>query len=211
MTTGERIRTVRKKKGLTQKQLADRCGMADSAIRKYESGRINPKLETIHRIATALNSDLLEFIDILPGDNNPKSVELAHELTEKFGNARKAGKRVAFHDGALQLEEDDTGDISSSNQLLEMLTAKYSKSQDLEELVSSIMELRELSRDEWDNLLALSIKRICDIAQRDAISAGENEKPVTPHTEGPQTAPAPQKDKDTTLAQSGPETAPEGE
>ncbi len=55
MTTGELIRQARKKAGLTQKQLGERCGMADSAIRKYESGRITPKTETIKKIAAALN------------------------------------------------------------------------------------------------------------------------------------------------------------
>lgn len=55
MTTGELIRQARKNAGLTQKQLGERCGMADSAIRKYESGRITPKAETLKRIAAGLN------------------------------------------------------------------------------------------------------------------------------------------------------------
>lgn len=55
MTIGEKIRTLRTKKGLTQKQLGDLCGMADSAIRRYENGRANPKIETLQRIAAALD------------------------------------------------------------------------------------------------------------------------------------------------------------
>lgn len=55
MTTGERIRMVRLENGMTQKQVAEACGMADSAIRKYESGRIAPKADTLQRIAAALN------------------------------------------------------------------------------------------------------------------------------------------------------------
>ena len=55
MPTGEKIKEIRKKRGLTQKQLGDLCGMADSAIRRYENGRANPKLETIKKIATALD------------------------------------------------------------------------------------------------------------------------------------------------------------
>ena len=34
MTIGEKIKFLRQKKGLTQKQLGALCGMADSAIRK---------------------------------------------------------------------------------------------------------------------------------------------------------------------------------
>lgn len=54
MTTGERIRAIRIEKKLTQKQVGDRCGMADSNIRAYELGKANPKIETLQRIATAL-------------------------------------------------------------------------------------------------------------------------------------------------------------
>lgn len=53
--TGNLIRKYRKQKGLTQKQLGDLCGIADSNIRKYEAGRQNPKIETVEKIADALN------------------------------------------------------------------------------------------------------------------------------------------------------------
>lgn len=53
-TVGGRIKKYRLEKGLTQKELAQKCGMFDSAIRRYELGTQNPKKETIERIATAL-------------------------------------------------------------------------------------------------------------------------------------------------------------
>lgn len=62
MTLGERIRSARIDSGLTQKQVADACGMADSAIRKYESGKITPKLETLRRISNAINADIVYLI-----------------------------------------------------------------------------------------------------------------------------------------------------
>lgn len=56
MTVGENIRQIRLSKNLTQKQLGELCKpqMADSAIRRYESGRANPKIETVKKIADAL-------------------------------------------------------------------------------------------------------------------------------------------------------------
>lgn len=63
MTVGESIKSVRLEKGFTQKQVADACGMADSAIRKYESGKIVPKLETLRRIAGALGVEWTELVD----------------------------------------------------------------------------------------------------------------------------------------------------
>ena len=56
VTVGENIRQIRLSKNLTQKQLGELCKpqMADSAIRRYESGRANPKIETVKKIADAL-------------------------------------------------------------------------------------------------------------------------------------------------------------
>lgn len=54
MPIGSRIKSLRLQQGLTQKQLGDLCGMADSAIRRYESDRGNPTDKTLRRIAAAL-------------------------------------------------------------------------------------------------------------------------------------------------------------
>ena len=63
MPTGEKIKEIRKKRGLTQKQLGDLCGMADSAIRRYENGRANPKIETLRKIADALEVNVTELLN----------------------------------------------------------------------------------------------------------------------------------------------------
>ena len=55
MSIGEQIRRLRTARNLTQKELGTLCGMADSAIRRYESGRGgNPTQSTLQRIANAL-------------------------------------------------------------------------------------------------------------------------------------------------------------
>lgn len=61
MTVGENIKRIRKGKGLTQKKLGELCGIAESNIRKYESGKQNPKIETIDKIAHALNVPLAQI------------------------------------------------------------------------------------------------------------------------------------------------------
>lgn len=55
MSIGENIKRIRTEKGLTQKELGKLCGMADSAIRRYENGGANPKIETLQKIAAALH------------------------------------------------------------------------------------------------------------------------------------------------------------
>lgn len=63
MTIGENIRRLRNKKEYTQKQLAEKCEMYESQIRKYELGKANPKLSTIQKIAAALEVSLSELIN----------------------------------------------------------------------------------------------------------------------------------------------------
>ena len=64
MTVGQRIKDRRKALGYTQKQLGELCGMADSAIRKYESGKIAPKHSTLAKIAHALQIPVFALSDI---------------------------------------------------------------------------------------------------------------------------------------------------
>lgn len=68
MTIGERIRKIRTEKGLTQKKLGELCGMNEVQIRQYELGKANPKIETIERIAIALNCSSNDLRGI-PGDS----------------------------------------------------------------------------------------------------------------------------------------------
>ena len=82
MNTGEKIKILRIKKGLTQKQLGEMCGMADSAIRRYESERANPKLATLQKIAVALNVPIEELYSDTTIDLN----RLASRINEWIGN-----------------------------------------------------------------------------------------------------------------------------
>ncbi|RUP41607.1 MAG: XRE family transcriptional regulator [Acinetobacter sp.] len=52
---GKKIKSARRRKGLTQGQLAARVGLSDhSSISKIEKGNLNPSLEVIENIANAL-------------------------------------------------------------------------------------------------------------------------------------------------------------
>lgn len=64
MTIGEKIKKARTDARMTQKELAEKCGMADSAIRKYESGKVTPKLDTIAKIARAMGLYAGDLVDV---------------------------------------------------------------------------------------------------------------------------------------------------
>lgn len=63
MATGERIKAARKKAGLTQKVLGEKCNMPDSQIRQYELGMVNPRIEQLRRIAAALGVYISDLVD----------------------------------------------------------------------------------------------------------------------------------------------------
>lgn len=57
MTVGEHIREIRKKRGMTQAQLAEKSGVAAISIHQYETGKRNPQLAQLIRIAAVLGFD----------------------------------------------------------------------------------------------------------------------------------------------------------
>ena len=58
MSAGEQIRRIRKARNLTQKQLGELCAIAEPTIRRYELGKLNPKYETLEKIAAALHTSV---------------------------------------------------------------------------------------------------------------------------------------------------------
>ena len=55
----EQVADQRKAHGLSQKELAERCGTTQSAIARLEAGGRPPRIDTLLRIANALDCDLV--------------------------------------------------------------------------------------------------------------------------------------------------------
>lgn len=62
-SVGERIRYYRKKVGMTQKQLAETCGITEPAIRNYELDNRIPSYEILEKIADALQVNYFALAD----------------------------------------------------------------------------------------------------------------------------------------------------
>ena len=58
-----RIQEIRKSKGIKQKELAAKLGIAANTLSQYETGNREPDLETIKRIAFALEVTVDELLD----------------------------------------------------------------------------------------------------------------------------------------------------
>lgn len=60
---GQRIKQIRTEKGLSQSEVANRCGKERQSYQRVETGNINPTIWYLQHIATALDVELNELIN----------------------------------------------------------------------------------------------------------------------------------------------------
>lgn len=78
---GERLRFVRARHKLSQRELAKRAGVTNSTISLIESNQMNPSVGALKRILDGIPMGLAEFFAIEP-DRPRKAFYRADELTE---------------------------------------------------------------------------------------------------------------------------------
>lgn len=61
---GEKVERVRKEKGLTQKQLAEKLGTFHTQIGRIERGEVNVTINSLRRIAKELGLTLSELVNV---------------------------------------------------------------------------------------------------------------------------------------------------
>ncbi|MGW8762383.1 helix-turn-helix domain-containing protein [Streptomyces sp. NPDC055815] len=59
---GDRLRVTREGAGLTQQQLAERAGLEKQAISVIENAHQSPRLDTLWRIAHAMDTTVAELV-----------------------------------------------------------------------------------------------------------------------------------------------------
>ena len=80
MDIGHKIKELRMSKSLTQKELGQRMGISQQQIAQYENGKLKPKIETLQKIADALEVPRNLIFENL---NTPEKSELVKsELIE---------------------------------------------------------------------------------------------------------------------------------
>lgn len=103
-STGSRIRYIRKRKGLTQAQLADKVNISVMSIRRYESdNRIVPD-PILKNIAAALDCNVR---DLIPG---------AHQSTPE--HRREIEKMMGLEEGYIEKNAAHQARIARKEQLL---------------------------------------------------------------------------------------------
>lgn len=125
MSVAERIKTIRKEKGLTQKQLAELTGLLEPTIRKYESGKVQPKSENLNKIANALGVHPSQIDSRLVWNDEYDVKQLAEDSVLWEAIVRRYGEEPASTMNDF-LSLTDEGQQKAS-EYIDLLMQKYKK------------------------------------------------------------------------------------
>lgn len=116
----ERLKELRKRRGLSQVVLAERLGLSKSTIGAYETGDITPSLDALNLLADFFNVDINYLLGKEDGSVyylDPEAAEIANEIYNRkdlrmlFDTTRNISKEdlqfiVRMVEG-LQKKDDD--------------------------------------------------------------------------------------------------------
>jgi len=83
LDVGVRLQSIRKLKGLSQRELAKRAGVTNSTISMIEKNSVSPSISSLKKVLAGIPMSLVEFfsLDVEP-DNQAQVVYRAAELTD---------------------------------------------------------------------------------------------------------------------------------
>lgn len=85
-TLGKQIATLRKEKGLTQKELAAMLHVTDKAVSKWERGLNFPELTLLEPLATALGTTVIQLLSLENVSNHKVAETLSSVALEEKNN-----------------------------------------------------------------------------------------------------------------------------
>jgi transcriptional regulator with XRE-family HTH domain len=98
-SVGNKLRTVREERGLSQRELAQRAGVSTNAISLIERDENSPSVATLQSLATALNVKMSYFFD----DHEPTPV--LHVKAKNRPVISSKGVNIEGLDGKLNYQE----------------------------------------------------------------------------------------------------------
>ena len=121
----ENLKNVREKKGISQKEMAERIGVAKSTYSMYESGSREPNIQTIRKIADVLDVSI-EYLM-----NGYVDYELQDKIIKLFSGY---GTIAAHFDGEEYTEEE----LEEIKQFAEFVKSKRKEPNYWEKLGKSV-------------------------------------------------------------------------
>ena len=118
MTIGEKIKSYRKAAGLTQKKLGELSDTSESTIKQYESGKRQPRIEQLQKIAETLNVPVSSLLGTVQHNDCFWTAYLDGKLKQigcSIGYYEEdAMLWINFPDGELQITEKDLEELDNS-------------------------------------------------------------------------------------------------
>lgn len=138
MNTGRLIKRYRKMRKLTQVQLAEACGLTDSAIRNYELGNRTPGDEQLAQIADALDVSV-EALREIPLESSRQALELLFRLSDQFSlqPLEKGGELVLAAPGGTGMDPKLASALKAWRKQLDSLEAGKTTQAEYEEWKAS--------------------------------------------------------------------------
>lgn len=145
MDIGEKIKNIRKTKGLTQKELAQKLGVSQAMITQYEKGLRKPKPDTIKRIAMALGVDYYDIDSSPSGETISEILQGNTALTQSDIMRIATGKMATLSEEELEKQLYDLF-ISTLDEQRQCLIDKYNllNSSGRERLIEYAIELTKI-------------------------------------------------------------------
>lgn len=82
MNVGKKIRQLREKLGLSNRQLAIKAGLSQPVMNRIENGNRKADIETIEKICDALGITLIDFFNVNDQEMSPEYLELLKNAKE---------------------------------------------------------------------------------------------------------------------------------
>jgi len=80
----ENIKNIRSNEGLSQQELAEKCNISQTFLGEIEIGRKYPSLQTLEKIANALNIDVYRLLMDKDSSDNPQLNAFAKDLSNSI-------------------------------------------------------------------------------------------------------------------------------
>lgn len=136
LTFGERVKEIRKRKGLSQLDLGERMNISQQAVGRYEKAIDQPKMTTVRKLADALNVAVSELIidwSAISFDEATEALEnsmnynienkLRKKLTNNFNKLNGVGQNKAIEQVELLTKIPEYRKDSSTSAPLEPVAA----------------------------------------------------------------------------------------
>ncbi len=93
---GARVRTIRARRGMTQRALSTRSGVSERYVAQFEAGNGNVSVLVLHRVGTALGVPVAELLADQP--EPPGELAALHAMLARLDAAQLAGARQMLAD-----------------------------------------------------------------------------------------------------------------